>query len=68
MATDPDWRDLASYTMLTGIIVLLLFVTVGFFAIDDGTPFHAWAGLLQRVLCLIWFTCLVTLAIRLRAR
>ena len=66
MATDPDWRDLSSYTMWTGLVVLLLFVTVGFFAIDDGAPFHAWAGLLQRVLCLIWFTCLLTLAVRLR--
>jgi hypothetical protein len=37
--------------------VLLLFVAVGFFAIDDGAPLHAWAGLLQRVLCAVWFTC-----------
>ena len=52
--------------MITGIVVLLLFVAVGFFAIDDGAPLHAWAGLLQRVLCAVWFTCLIVLSLRLR--
>ena len=67
MIRDPRWRDLATYTTLTGIAILLLFVAVGFFAIDDGAPLHAWAGLLQRVLCAVWFTCLIVLARRLRA-
>jgi hypothetical protein len=66
MRTDPRWRDLSAYTMGTGIAVLLLFVTVGFFAVDDGTPLHPWAGLIQRVLCAVWFTCLIVLALRLR--
>ena len=66
MIGDPRWRDLATYTMLTGIAILLLFVAVGFFAIDDGAPLHAWTGLLQRVLCAVWFTCLIVLALRLR--
>jgi hypothetical membrane protein len=66
MAADLRWRDLANYTMYTGVAVLLLFVTVGFFAIDDGTPLHPWAGLLQRVLCAVWFACLIVLAVRLR--
>ena len=39
---DPQWRDLATYTMWTGILVLLLFITVGFFAVDDGAPLHSW--------------------------
>ena len=30
------------------------------------SPLHAWAGLLQRVLCGVWFTCLIVLALRLR--
>ena len=47
--------------------VLLMFVAVGFFAIDDRAPLHAWAGLLQRVLCAVWFTCLIVLALRLRS-
>ena len=67
MIADPQWRDLAAYTMLTGIAVLVMFVVVGFFAIDDGAPLHAWAGLLQRVLCAVWFTCLIVLALRLRS-
>src|SRR5262245_41424768 len=44
MNADPVWRDLATYTMLTGIVIILLFVAVGFFAIDDAAPLHAWAG------------------------
>ena len=67
MAADSKWRDLATYTLLTGIAVLALFVAVGFFAIDDGTPLHPWAGLLQRILCAIWFTCTIVLALRLRS-
>ena len=34
--------------------------------IDDGTPLHPWVGLLQRVLCVILFSCLIVLAVRLR--
>ena len=65
MSADPRWHDLATYTLLTGVSVLVLFVVVGFFAVDDGTPFHPWAGLLQRVLCAVWFACLLVLAFRL---
>ena len=66
MSADTRWRDLATYTKATGLAVLALFVAVGFFAVDDGTPLHPWAGLLQRVLCVIWFACLIVLAVRLR--
>jgi hypothetical membrane protein len=66
MAADLRWRDLAAYTMGTGIVMLLLFVALGFFAIDDGAPLHPWAGLLQRVVCFIWFSCLIALGVRLR--
>lgn len=62
---DPRWRDLAPYTMYSGIVVLLLFITVGFFAVDDGTPLHPWAGLIQRVLCAVWFAWVIVLAHRL---
>jgi hypothetical membrane protein len=64
---DLRWRDLSMFTMIAGIVVLLLFVTVGFFAIDDGAPLHPWTGLIQRILCAVWFTCLVVLAVRLRS-
>ena len=65
MKADPRWRDLATCTLSTGITILALFVTLGFFAIDDGAPLHPWAGLLQRVLCAVWFTCTIVLAVRL---
>jgi hypothetical protein len=67
MTADSRWRDLARYTRYSGVAVLVLFVAVGFFAVDHGTPQHAWAGLLQRILCAIWFACTVVLAARLRA-
>jgi hypothetical membrane protein len=64
MAADPEWRDLSTYVLVTGIIMLLLFIVVGGFAIGEGTPFHSWAGLLQRVLVVIWFACIVVMARR----
>lgn len=66
MVADPRWRDLGPYTLWTGIAMLVLFIAVGFFAIEEGTPLHPWAGLLQRVLCGVWFVCLIVLATRLR--
>ena len=65
MAGDAGWRDLARYTQASGVAVILLFVAVGFFAVEPGTPLHAWAGLLQRGLCLVWFSCVIVLALRL---
>jgi hypothetical protein len=34
--------------------------------IEEGTPFHPWVGLLQRILVVVWFTCLIVLARRVR--
>jgi hypothetical protein len=64
MAADPEWRDLSTYVLVTGILMLLLFIVVGGFAIGEGTPLHNWAGLLQRVLVVIWFTCIMVMARR----
>ena len=66
MSADNQWRDLSTYTMITSIAMLVLFIALGFFAVDDGTPLHPWAGLLQRVLGTVWFTLLIVVAIRLR--
>src|SRR5262245_3298489 len=66
LKADPRWRDLAAYTLSSGIVMLLLFVTLGWFAIEDDAPLHPWAGLLQRVVCAVWFTCTIVLAMRLR--
>lgn len=64
MAADPAWQDLSKYVLLTGIVMLMLFIVVGFFAIDDDAPFHRLAGLLQRVLVAVWFACYVVMARR----
>jgi hypothetical protein len=65
LRADPRWRTLATYVLGTGIVMVILFILVGFFAVDAGTPFHRWAGLLQRVLVVVWVTCQVALARRL---
>jgi hypothetical membrane protein len=54
---DPSWRTISEYMLSTGVVMLALFIVVGFFAVDAGTPFHNWAGLLQRVLVAVWVAC-----------
>jgi hypothetical protein len=49
---------------LLGIAMLMLFIVLGGFAIQEDTPFHEWAGLLQRVLVMVWFACLFVMARR----
>jgi hypothetical membrane protein len=66
MKLDARWQDLAKYTKLTGVAALVLFVALGVFAVDEGTPFHPWAGLLQRVLCVVWFTWMIVISFHLR--
>jgi hypothetical protein len=64
MTADPQWHDLSAYVLGTGVVMLLLFIVVGAFAIEEGTPFRNWAGLLQRVLVVVWFACLLVMARR----
>jgi hypothetical membrane protein len=68
MAADPEWRSLAGYVLATGVVMLILFILVGGFALEAGTPFHPWVGLLQRVLVVVWFAAVVVMAGRARAR
>ena len=65
MRADPRWHSLSAYVLATGIVMLILFIVVGFFAVDPGTPFHRWAGLLQRVLVGVWIACQLVIARRL---
>jgi hypothetical membrane protein len=67
LVADPQWRDLATYTMVSGVAVVVLFVMAGLLAIREGTPLHSWAGLIQRVVFGVWFSCVVVLASRIRA-
>ena len=64
MGADTQWQSLGNYVLITGVTMLILFVGLGWFAIDDGTPLHPWAGLLQRVIAFIWFVCVATIAFR----
>jgi hypothetical membrane protein len=64
MTADPRWRNLSPYVLGTGIVMLLLFVVVGGFAIAEGTPLHSWVGLLQRLLVATWFACILVMARR----
>jgi hypothetical membrane protein len=64
---DPQWRDLATYTMASGIAVVVLFVMTALLAIGEGTPLHPWVGLMQRIVCGVWFACVIVIASRIRA-
>jgi hypothetical membrane protein len=65
MAADPRWRSLATYTLTTGIALLVMFVAFGVLVGPDDAPLHAWAGLAQRVVLAVWFSCTIVLALRL---
>ena len=64
MRADPRWSDLARYVLGSGIAILVLFVVMGAFAIDDGAPLHPWTGLLQRAVLAVWFPCIIVTALR----
>lgn len=66
LARDPQWRSLASYTLATGIAVVILFVGLPVLVVPDHAPLHPWAGLYQRAVLAVWFPCTILLALRLR--
>jgi hypothetical membrane protein len=65
MAADPRWGGLATYALATGIAWLVLLVTFGVLVMPDDAPLHPWAGLAQRVVLAVWFSCTIVLALRL---
>jgi hypothetical membrane protein len=67
MKRDARWSGLAAYTLVTGIVMALLFPVLGGLAIPDTGPLRPWAGLLQRIVCAVWFSCILVLAARLRS-
>lgn len=67
MNIDDDWRSLAPYTRWSGILVLILFLVLGLFAIEDTAPLHDWTGLVQRVLLAVWFAWTIVVAFRITA-
>jgi hypothetical membrane protein len=66
MRADPRWRDLSAYVLVTGVTMLIMFVVLGAFAIEEDAPLRSVVGVLQRALVLVWHVCLVVLALRLR--
>lgn len=64
MKADPEWSDMATYVFVTGIAILVMFVVLGALAIPAGGPLHPVAGLLQRMLVVVWFACLVAVGVR----
>jgi hypothetical membrane protein len=64
MRADAQWRTVAPYVLATGLAMLILFMVLGAFAIEDGAPLHPWAGLLQRFVVLLWFACTMTIGLR----
>jgi hypothetical protein len=45
--------------------MVLLFVANGRFVRPLNAPLHAWAGVVQRIIVTLWFTCTIVLAFRL---
>lgn len=66
LRADPRWRSLATYTLVTGIALLVLFVVVVALARPADAPLHDWLGLVQRLVLAVWFACIIVLALRLR--
>src|SRR5215213_8354351 len=65
LAGDPGWRNLATYTLGSGIVIVVLVFAFGALAEGPGTPLHPWIGLFQCVMVAVWMTCTVVLCLRL---
>ena len=65
MAADPRWRGVATYTLLSGIAIVVLFVVTFVLVIPPGAPLHSLGGLVQRLTLAVWFPCTVVLALKL---
>lgn len=67
-ARDPQWRNLAPYTLVAGIASIAGGVVINALAIPDDAPLHGEVGLIQRVLVLaVIFPALITIGHRLRS-
>lgn len=66
MTRDPRWKALASYVLVTGASILVLFVALMGFARADDAPLHPWAGIVQRLTLAEWFPCMIVLSLKLR--
>lgn len=65
LADDERWRDLCGYTRAVGVTILALFIGGGVLVRPMQAPFHDWLGLWQWILVVLWFSCVIVLAVRL---
>jgi hypothetical protein len=65
LAGDARWCSLAGYTLGTGVALVIMFAASGFLVRPDDAPLHDYAGLAQRAVLAVRFSCLLVLAVRL---
>lgn len=66
LAGDPRWRGLTGYSLVSGIVLLVVDVIEGPLSGLRYVTLDPWSGLLQRVTIGVWLACVVVLALRLR--
>ena len=66
MRRDPRWSGLATYTLASGIALIVAAVLTITLVIPDDAPLHDWAGLVQRLtVVVVLFPCRVAIGVRL---
>src|SRR5215208_3384802 len=65
LAGDPNWRNLSTYTLGSGIAIVVLLFAFGALAEGPGAPLHPRIGLAQWVMVAVWITCTVVRSPRL---
>jgi hypothetical membrane protein len=45
LASDPSWRNLSTYTLSSGVAIVILVFAFGALAEEPGAPLHPWIGL-----------------------
>ena len=66
LARDPHWRNIATYTLVAGIVALVGFAGGRALVMPDAALLHHWAGLYQRLIILaVVFPCRIVLSLRL---
>ena len=66
LARDTRWQNIATYTLVAGIVALAAFVVGARLVVPDAAPLHDWIGLYQRLIILaVVFPCRIVLSLRL---